>query len=66
MFNLIKEYHQKCKKLINVQPQTNDQEKLKQEVLTNVGVFYNELYYNYKSKYNKKIDTLSVKNKNKV
>ena len=66
MFNLIKEYHQKCKKLINVQPRTNDQEKLKQEVLTNVGVIYNELYYNYKSKYNKKIDTLSVKNKKKV
>ena len=63
MFNLTKEYHQKCNKLINVKPRTKDKEKLKQEVLTNVVDIYNELYDIYKSKYNKKIGSLNAKNK---
>ena len=32
-------------------------------MLTNVSDIYNELYYIYKNKYNKKIDTLSAENK---
>ena len=35
-------------------------------MLTNVGVTYNELYHIYKSKYSKKIDKLSAKNKIKL
>ena len=35
-------------------------------MLTNVGDIYNELYDIYKSKYNKKIDRLSAKNKKKL
>ena len=63
MFDLMKEYHEKFNSLNNLKPQTKDNKKLKQEVLTDVGDIYNELYDIYKSKYNKKIDRLSAKNK---
>ena len=35
-------------------------------MLTNVGDIYNELYDIYKSKYNKKINSLDAKNKKKL
>ena len=54
MFNLMKEYHEKFNSLNNLKPQTKDNKKLKQEVLTNVGDNYNELHDIYKSKYKKK------------
>ena len=63
MFNTMKDYHKKFNKLNNLKTRTKDTEKRKQEVLTNVGNIYNELYDIYKSKYNKKIDRLSAKNK---
>ena len=50
MFNIMKEYHQKFNKLNNRKTRTKDNEKRKQEVLTNVGNIYNELYDIYKSK----------------
>ena len=62
MFNLLKEYHEKSNSLNNLKPQTKDTEKLKQEVLTSVDDIYNELYDIYKSKYNKKINSLNAKN----
>ena len=62
MFNLMKEYHEKFNRLDNLKPQTKDTEKLKQEVLTSVDDIYNELYDIYKSKYNKKINSLNAKN----
>ena len=54
MFNLMKEYHKKFNSLNNLKTRTKDNEKRKQEVLTNVGGIYNRLYYIYKNKYNKK------------
>ena len=63
MFNLMKGYHKKFNSFNKLKPQTKDNEKLKQKVLTNVGDIYNELYDVYKSKYNKKINKLSVKDK---
>ena len=54
MFSITKEYHKKFNSLNNLKPRTKDNEKLKQEVLTNVGDTYNELYDIYKSKYNQK------------
>ena len=65
MFNIMKEYHQKFNKLKNLKTRTKDNEKWQQEVLTNVGDTYNELYDIYKSKYNKKIDKLSANNNEK-
>ena len=35
-------------------------------MLTNVGDIYNKLYYTYKNKYNKKINTLDTKNRIKL
>ena len=63
MFNLMKGYHKKFNSFNKLKPQTKDNEKLKQKVLTNVGDIYNELYDVDKSKYNKKINKLSVKDK---
>ena len=57
MFNLMKEYHKKINSLNKHKPQKENNKK------PNVGDIYNELYDIYKSKYKKKIDKLSVKDK---
>ena len=44
MFNLMKEHHKKFNSLNNLKSRTKNNEGLKQEVLTNVGGIYNELY----------------------
>ena len=54
MFSIMKEIHQNFDKLNNLKTRTEDNGKRKQKVLTNVADIYNELYYVYKSKYNKK------------
>ena len=54
MFNLMTEYHKKFTSLKNLFPRTKNNKELKQEVLINAGDIYNELYYIYKNKYNKK------------
>ena len=66
MFSIMKEYHKKFNKLNNLKTQTKDNEKRKQEALTNVGSMYNRLYYIYKNKNNKKINSLDAENKKKV
>ena len=48
----MKEYHEKFNSLNNLKPQTKDNEKLKQEMLTNVGDICNK-YDIYKSNYSK-------------
>ena len=53
-FSIIKDYHKKFNSLNKLKPQKENNKKRKQEVLTNVGDIYNELYDIYKSKYNKK------------
>ena len=52
MFNLMTEYHKKFTSLKNLFPQTENNKKLKQEVLINTGGLYNSLHYIYKNKYN--------------
>ena len=66
MFSIMKEYHKKFNSLKKLKTRTKDHEKRKQEVLTNVGDIYNELYDVHKSKCNEKIDKLSAKNKIKL
>ena len=63
MFKLMKEYHKKFNSLNKLKPQKENNKKRKQEVLTNVGDIYNELYDIYKSKYKKKKKSLDAKNK---
>ena len=66
MFNLMKEHHKKLNSLINFKPQTIANKNKRLEVIINAGDIYNKLYNIYKSKYNKKIDSLSAKNKKKL
>ena len=66
MFNLMKKYYKKFNILNKLKPQKEKKKKRKQEVLTNVGGIYNELYDIYKSKYSKKIDKLSAKDRKKL
>ena len=66
MFNTMKMYHKKFISLSNLTPRTKSKEKLKQEVLKNAGDIYNKLYYIYKNKYNKKINSLNAKNRIKL
>ena len=64
MFNLMKEHYKKLNSLINLKPRTRDNKNKRLEVIIHAGN-YIELYNIYKSKYNKKIDSLSAKNKKK-
>ena len=51
----MKDFHKKFPSSGNVVSQTNDNKTLKNKVLINAGDLYNDLYYIYKDKYNKKI-----------
>ena len=66
MFNIMTEYHKKFTSLKNLFPRTKNNKELKQEVLINAGDIYNELYYIYKNKYNKKINSLDKKNRKEL
>ena len=66
MFNRMRMYHKKFTSLNNLTPRTENKEKLKQEVLNNAVNIYNEFYRIYKNKYNKKINSLSTKNRIKL
>ena len=66
MFNLMRKYHKKFISLKNLTPRTENNKKLKQEVLINAGDLYNSLYYIYKNKYNKKINSLDTENRTKL
>ena len=63
MYNLVKEHHKKFNDLINLRPRSKENKGKTFEVIVHAGSIYNELYNIYKSKYNKKIDSLSAKNK---
>ena len=55
IFNLMRKHHKKFISLKNLtDPRTENNKKLKQEVLINAGDIYNALYEIYKNKYNKK------------
>ena len=54
MFNLMRKYHKKFISLKNLTQRTENNKKLKQEVLIDAGDLCNSLYYIYKNKYNKK------------
>ena len=66
MYSLKREYHKKFTSLNNLVPRTENNKELKQEVLINAGDIYNELYYIYKNKYNKKINSLDTENRTKL
>ena len=61
MFNLMRKHHKKFISLRNLTPRTENNKKLKQEVLIIARELQNSLYYIYKNKYNKRINRLSAK-----
>ena len=63
MFSLMRKYHKKFTSLNNLVLRTENNKVLKQEVLNSAGDIYNKLYYIYKNKYNKKINSLDTKNR---
>ena len=65
MFNTMRMYHKKFTSLNNLTPRTKNKEKLKLKVLMNAGDIYNKLYYIYKNRYNKIINSLDTKNRTK-
>ena len=66
MCNVMKDHHKKLNSLINLKPRARDNKNKRLEVLIHAGDIYNKLYNIYNSKYNKKIDSLSAKNKKKL
>ena len=59
----MREYHKKRNSLNKLKPQRRDNKNKRLEVIIHAGNIYSKLYDIYRSKYNKKIDILSVKNK---
>ena len=66
MFRIMKEHHKKFNSLNKLKTWPKDNKKRKEEVLNSVGDIYNELHDIYKSKYIKKINSLSAKDKKKL
>ena len=66
MFNLMRKHHKNFISLKDLTPRTENNKKVKQEVLIKSGDLYNSLYYIYKNKYNKKLNSLSTKNRIKL
>ena len=66
MFNIMREYHKKFTSLKNRVPRTKNNKELKKDVSINPGDIYNELYYIYKNKCNKKINSLDTNNRKKL
>ena len=52
--------------LKNVASRNKEKKELKNKVLSNAENLYNKLYYIYKDKYNKEINILDIKNKEKL
>ena len=66
MYKKLKDFHKKFTDLKNVTPWTEDKKSLKTKVLRDAGDLYNALYYIYKNKYNKEINSLDTENRKKL
>ena len=63
IFDLMKDHHKKLNSLIDLKPQSRDNKSKRLEIIIRAGDIYNKFYNIYRSKYYKKIDSLSAKNK---
>ena len=66
MFNLMKDHHKKLNSLIDLKPRSRANKNKKLKFIIHAGDIYNKLYNIYRSKYKKKIDSSSAKNKKKL
>ena len=62
----MKEHHKKFNSLTDLKPRSRENKNKRLEVIIRAGDIYNKLYNIYRSKYNKKIENLSAKNKKKL
>ena len=66
MYKKLNNFNDEITSLNNINSPKKNTKELKNEVLSNVRDLYNELYYIYKDKYNKEINSLDTKNKEKL
>ena len=63
MYKKLNDFKRRFNRLKTVNPQTDNNEVLKQKVLDDVGYLFNKLYYIYKDKYSEEKDGLNTRNK---
>ena len=63
MFNLMKKHHKEPNYSINLRPRSRENRGKRFKVIVHAGNIYNKLCNIYRSKYYKRIDSLSAKNK---
>ena len=66
MYKKLNKFNDEIISLKNVASRKKKKKKLKNKVLSNAKKLYNELYYIYKDKYNKKINSLDTENRAKL
>ena len=66
MYKKQNDFHKKITRFKIVAPRTKTEKILKNKVLSNARNLYNDLYYIYKDKYNKEINSLNTENKKKL
>ena len=66
MYKKLNDFKRRFNRLKTVNPQTDNNEVLKQKVLDDVGYLFNKLYYIYKDKYSEEKDGLNARNKKKI
>ena len=63
MYKKLNKFNDEIIGLKNVASRKEEKKELKNKVLSNAENLYNELYYIYKDKYNKEINSLDIKKK---
>ena len=66
MYKKLNKFNDEIIGLKNVVSRKKEKKELKNKVLSNAKKLYNELYYIYKDKYNKKINSLDKENRTKL
>ena len=66
LFNLMKDHHKKLNSLIDLKPRSRANKNKKLKFIIHASDIYNKLHNIYRSKYNKKVDSLSTKSLKKA
>ena len=66
LYKKLNKFNDEIISLKNVASRKEEKKELKNKVLSNAENLYNKLYYIYKDKYNKEINSLDTKNKEKL
>ena len=66
LYKKLNKFNDEIISLKNVASRKEEKKELKNKVLSNAGDLYKNLYYAYKDKYNKEINILDTKNREKL